>query len=92
MGRAGLLRLVFDPFKEDLEAFIDKVSERVSGEVRLRLFKGGMTLLGRRSPWALYSEEMASFDSKSYDQRESAGTVRSHGLQARMYQALRQRN
>jgi argininosuccinate synthase len=88
MAYAGLW---FDPLKEDLEAFIGKTQERVTGEVRLRLFKGGMTVLGRRSPWALYSEEMASFDTKTFDQRESVGTVRAHGLQARMYRALRQK-
>jgi argininosuccinate synthase len=90
-GEMAYAGLWFDPLKEDLEAFIGKTQERVSGEVRLRLFKGGLTVLGRRSPWALYSEEMASFDSKTYDQRESAGTVRAHGMQARMYQTLRQR-
>jgi len=89
-GEMAYAGLWFDPLKEDLEAFIGKTQERVSGEVMLRLFKGGMTLLGRRSPFALYSEEMASFDSKSFDQRESAGMVRVHGLQSRMYQALRQ--
>jgi len=89
-GEMAYAGLWFDPLKEDLEAFIGKTQERVSGEVMLRLFKGGMTLLGRRSPRALYSEELASFDSKSFDQRESAGMVRVHGLQSRMYQALRQ--
>jgi argininosuccinate synthase len=88
-GEMAYAGLWFDPLKEDLEAFIGKTQERVTGEVRLRLFKAGMTALGRRSPWALYSEEMASFDTKTYDQRESAGTVRAHGLQARMYQALK---
>jgi argininosuccinate synthase len=90
-GEMAYAGLWFDPLKEDLEAFIGKTQERVTGEVRLRLFKGGMMVLGRRSPWALYSEEMASFDTKTFDQRESAGTVRAHGLQARMYWALRQR-
>lgn len=90
-GEMAYAGLWFDPLKEDLEAFIAKAQERVTGEVRLRLFKGGMTVLGRRSPWALYSEEMASFDTKTFDQRESAGTVRVHGLQARLYRALKSR-
>jgi argininosuccinate synthase len=88
-GEMAYAGLWFDPLKEDLEAFIGKTQERVTGEVRVRLFKGGLTVLGRRSPWALYSEDLASFDSKTFDQRESAGTVRAHGMQARMYQALR---
>src|SRR5437870_103571 len=88
-GEMAYAGLWFDPLKEDLEAFIGKTQERVAGEVRLRLFKGGITILCRRTPWALYSEDLASFDSKTFDQRESAGTVRAHGMQARMYQALR---
>src|SRR5262249_33025735 len=89
-GEMAYAGLWLDPLKDDLEAFIAKTQERVSGEVRLLLFKAGLTVLGRRSPWALYSEDMASFDSKTFDQRESTGTVKAHGMQARMYQALRQ--
>jgi argininosuccinate synthase len=88
-GEMAYAGLWFDPLKEDLEGFIACTSARTSGEVRLRLFKGGWTVIGRRSPWALYSEELASFDNKTFDQRESTGTVKTHGLQARMYRALR---
>jgi argininosuccinate synthase len=88
-GELAYFGLWFDPFKEDLEAFINKISERVSGDVRLRLFKGAATVLGRSSPWALYSEDLASFDSKSFDQSQMTGAVQAHGLQARMYHALR---
>lgn len=88
-GELAYAGLWFDPFKEDLEAFINKISERVAGEVRLRLFKGSATVIGRSSPWALYSEDLASFDSKSFDQSQMTGAVQAHGLQARMYHALR---
>src|SRR5262249_36957495 len=88
-GELAYAGLWFDPFKEDLEAFIGKTSERTSGEVRLRLFKGAVSVVGRTSPWALYSEELASFDSKSFDQSQMTGAVQAHGLQARMYHALR---
>jgi argininosuccinate synthase len=88
-GELAYAGLWFDPLKEDLEGFIARTSARTTGEVRLRLFKGGWTVIGRRSPWALYSEELASFDNKTFDQRESTGTVKTHGLQARMYRALR---
>jgi len=77
--------LWFDPLKMDLEAFIDKTQERVTGTVRIRLQKGSAVVVGRNSPWALYSEELASFDSKAFDQRESEGIVKIHGLQGRMY-------
>lgn len=81
--------LWFDPFKDDLEAFISKTQERVTGTVRLRLFKGSIQVIGRASSWALYSEELASFDTTTFDQRESTGTVKNFGLQPRMYFHLR---
>ncbi len=80
--------LWFDPLKSDLEAFINKTQERVTGEVRLQLFKGNCHVIGRSSPWALYSPELASFDTQTFDQRESAGTVKNFGLQSRMFHHL----
>lgn len=85
--------LWWDPLKTDLEAFINETSWRVSGKVNLSLYKGSITVKGRSSPWALYSEDLASFDSKTFDQRESTGAVKNFGLQSRMFQHLRnQRN
>jgi argininosuccinate synthase len=81
--------LWYDPLKEDLEAFIDRVNARVTGEVMVRLYRGSCTVTGRRSPFALYSEDLASFDSKTFDQREMEGMVKVHGLQARMYHLVR---
>lgn len=90
-GELAYAGLWLDPFKEDLEGFIDKTSARTTGEVVLRLYRGSCTVIGRRSPWAIYSEALASFDDKSFDQRESTGTVKTHGMQARFYLALRER-
>lgn len=85
--------LWYDPLKEDLEAFIDKTQERVSGQVTLRLFKGSCQVIRRSSAWALYSEALASFDNaEAYDQRESSGTVKNFGLQSRMYLQLKKNN
>lgn len=81
--------LWFDPFKEDLDAFIDKIQERVTGTVKMRLYKGNASVIGRASKYALYSEEMASFDTNSFDQSKMAGMVEVHGLQARMYRQVR---
>jgi len=81
--------LWYDPLKEDLEAFIDRVNARVTGEVMVRLYRGSCNVTGRRSPFALYSEDLASFDSKTFDQREMEGMVKVHGLQARMYHLVR---
>ncbi|MHB0997896.1 MAG: argininosuccinate synthase [Armatimonadota bacterium] len=88
-GELAYEGLWFDPLKEDLEAFINKIQERVNGTVRLQLFKGSVKVIGRTSPCALYSEELASFDNKAFDQSEMAGTVKVHGLQSRMYWLLR---
>lgn len=81
--------LWWDPLKDDLEAFIAKTQDRVEGSVRLRLYKGSAHVVGRASPWALYSEELASFDTTTFDQRESTGWVKNFGLQSRLYHHLR---
>ena len=83
--------LWWDPFKDDLEAFINNTQTRVTGTVKLRLYKGNLTVIGRSSPWALYSEELASFDTTTFDQRESTGTVKNFGLQPRMFFHLKQK-
>jgi argininosuccinate synthase len=80
--------LWWDPLKEDLEAFIGATQRRVTGEVNLKLYKGQTTVVGRSSPWALYSEDLASFDTQTFDQRESTGAVKNFGLQSRMYYSL----
>jgi argininosuccinate synthase len=81
--------LWFDPLKEDLEAFIGKVSERVTGDVILRFAKGSAVVIGRRSANALYSEDLASFNSKTFDQSESTGIVKTHGMQSKLYFQLK---
>ncbi|GBC93591.1 Argininosuccinate synthase [bacterium HR15] len=83
--------LWLDPFKESLEAFINKVQERVTGTVTLRLFKGSAAVVARTSPWALYDEALASFDTHDFNQSEMSGAVKAHGLPARLYYQLKQR-
>jgi argininosuccinate synthase len=83
--------LWWDPFKNDLEAFINETQKRVTGTVHLKLYKGNLTVMGRSSPWALYSEELASFDTTTFDQRESTGMVKNFGLQPRMFFSLSQK-
>ena len=80
--------LWWDPFKTNLEAFINSTQNRVTGTVNLKLYKGHVTVMGRSSPWALYSEDLASFDTTTFDQRESTGSVKNFGMQARMYGKL----
>jgi argininosuccinate synthase len=88
-GELAYQGLWFDPLKEDLEAFINKIQERVTGVVHMKLYKGSVTVTGRSSKFALYSEDLASFDSKTFDQSEMTGAVKVHGLQARMYGQLK---
>ena len=80
--------LWWDPLKDDLEAFINLTQKRVTGEVRMTLFRGSCQVTGRTSGWALYSEDLASFDSMTFDQRESTGAVKNFGMQSRMYRAV----
>jgi len=87
-GQLAYQGLWWDPLKEDLEAFIAKTQRRVTGTVNLRLHKGNLSVIGRESPWALYSEDLASFDTTTFDQRESEGAVKNFGLQSRMYMHL----
>ncbi|MBK7843756.1 MAG: argininosuccinate synthase [Bdellovibrionales bacterium] len=84
--------LWWDPLKENLEAFIDQTQLRVNGLVQLKLFKGVAQVIGRESKWALYNEDLASFDSSTFDQNESTGQVKNFGMQSRMYYQLKRAN
>lgn len=89
-GELAYAGLWYDPFKEDLEAFINNIQPRVTGKVYLRLFKGSCMVIGRESKYALYNEDLASFDSKTFDQSEAVGIVKTHGMQARMWRMIKE--
>lgn len=73
--------LWYSPLKEAIDAFIAKAQERVTGTVRLKLFKGSCTVVGRRSPEALYSHELATYQPGDIFSHESAeGFVKLWGL------------
>lgn len=79
-----------DPLKEDLDAFINKSQERVTGEVKLKLYKGGFRIVGRSSPFSLYSKNLANYNIKtSFNQADSKGFIELWGLQTRMYNVLK---
>ncbi|AGB49320.1 argininosuccinate synthase [Methanomethylovorans hollandica DSM 15978] len=80
--------LVDEPLYQDLNAFIDKTQERVTGTVTLKLYKGSVTPLARTSPYALYSEDLVSFDTSSIDQKDAEGFAKYHGFQARLYKRV----
>ncbi len=78
-----------DPLFEDLMAFAQQIQSRVEGIVRVKLYKGSMTVIGRQSPWALYSEADASFDDSSFDQNAMTGMVQTHGMSSLLYSKLK---
>lgn len=80
--------LMDEPLYHDLNAFIDKTQERVTGTVTLKLYKGSVTPLARASPYALYSEDLVSFDTSSIDQKDAEGFAKYHGFQARLYKRV----
>ena len=73
--------LWFTPLREALDAFFEKVTEPVTGEVKLRLYKGNVEPLSRKSPFSLYSLDIASFTmGASYDQKDALGFINLVGL------------
>ncbi|MFP3908241.1 MAG: argininosuccinate synthase [Archaeoglobaceae archaeon] len=77
--------LVNEPLFEALNAFIDKTQERVTGWVKLKLFKGSAMAIARDSEFSLYKEELTSFDKEAIDQKHAEGFSHFHGLQGRLY-------
>ena len=77
-----------EPLREDLDQAIDKMQERVSGEVVMKLFKGSIHPISRKSPFSLHSIEQITFEDKETDQRDVEGMIKYHGLQAANYQKL----
>lgn len=76
--------LVEDPLYPDLMAFLNQSQERVNGSVRMKLYCGSAIPVGRRSPDALYSQDMVSFDSQTLSQKDAEGFAKYHGFQARL--------
>ncbi len=71
----------FTPLREALCAFVDKVNETVTGDVKLKLYKGNIVNAGVTSPYTLYDEQTASFgEDQDYNQADSAGFINLFGL------------
>ena len=75
----------FSPEREMLQALIDKSQEHVEGEVRLKLYKGNVIVIGRTSPKSLYSSTLVTFedDRGAYDQKDAEGFIRLNALRLR---------
>jgi argininosuccinate synthase len=75
----------FAPEREMLQTMIDKSQEHVEGDVRLKLYKGNVIVVGRRSPKSLYKNDLVTFedDRGAYDQKDAAGFIRLNALRLR---------
>ncbi|XP_024027154.1 argininosuccinate synthase, chloroplastic isoform X1 [Morus notabilis] len=75
----------FDPLRESLDAFMEKITETTTGSVTLKLYKGSITVTCRKSPYSLYRQDISSFESGDiYDQADAAGFIRLYGLPMRV--------
>ena len=76
----------FAPEREMLQALIDKSQELVTGRVRVKLYKGNVTVIGRESPYSLYDQELVTFEEGkvAYDHRDAAGFIKLNALRLRV--------
>ncbi len=80
----------FAPEREMIQALVDKSQERVSGTVRMKLYKGSVSVVGRKSDDSLYSLDHVTFeDDQVYDQRDAEGFIKLQALRLRLAKALR---
>src|SRR4029079_1247598 len=72
----------FAPLREALDAFFDKTQEVVTGSITMSLYKGTMAVKSRLSPFSLYRQDIASFDTGSYNHHDAEGFINLLGLPA----------
>ena len=82
----------FTPLREALSAFVDKTQEKVTGQVKLKLYKGNIIKAGVSSPYSLYSEELATFAESNYDQYDANGFINLYGLPIKVQAQVDQQN
>ena len=73
------------PERESLQKLINDSQKRVTGIVRIKILKGNVMVLGRKSPYSIYSEDLSTFetDSGDYDQRDAEGFIKVNSLRLR---------
>jgi argininosuccinate synthase len=82
--------LWMDPLREDLEGFINNTQERVNGEVKVKLYKGGFLVIGRSSPMALYDPKMTTYEAKTtFNQAYAEGFIELWGMPTKTYNILK---
>ena len=75
----------FSPEREMIQAAVDESQKNVTGTVRLKLFKGSVSVVGRKSPVSLYSEDHVTFEADTvYDQRDAEGFIKLNALRLRL--------
>lgn len=80
----------FTPLREYYDAFVRATQANMTGDVRLKLFKGNAIVVGRRSPYSLYREDLATFGEDAvYNQKDAEGFIRLYGLPLKVQALLR---
>ncbi len=82
----------YTPLREALSAFVDKTQEKVTGKVRLKLYKGNIIKAGAWSKYSLYSEEIATFGESDYNQKDAEGFINLFGLPIKVQAMVDQAN
>ena len=83
----------YTPLREALSAFVDETQKTVSGDARVKLYKGNIIGAGTISPYSLYSEEIVTFgESDAYNQNDSKGFINLFGLPVQVHALMKRRN
>lgn len=84
--------LWFSPLREALSAFVDKTQERVTGLVKVKLYKGTLRVMGRTSPYSLYDPALATYTAEDqFDHKASEGFIKIYGLPLKTYNRVTQK-
>lgn len=84
--------LWFSPLREALSAFVDKTQERVTGLVKVKLYKGILRVTGRTSPYSLYDPALATYTAEDqFDHKASEGFIKIYGLPLKTYNRVTQK-
>ncbi len=82
----------FSPEREALQRLVDDIAQAITGTVRLKLFKGSVTVLGRKAPHSLYRPDIVTFEEDAvYDQRDAQGFIKLNALRMRIRSELERR-
>jgi argininosuccinate synthase len=80
----------YAPEMKTLQAYIDATQENVTGTARIKLYKGNCMVVGRKSPYSLYSEAFATFEKDEvYNQKDAIGFIRLNGLRLRIQKMMK---